>query len=149
MRAFRAVEVVLPGTLVDSTVRAAVPFAAGKALAVGVISSRVAILIEEVLKTMVITKLKLASVVVLLIGAAGAAAVLAQPGPRSDASQAADQPQGPQRPSRGGPLGVDSAQHQHRRTSRSPRDDPHAPGGGSRRGPGAARSHHSEVPVAG
>ena len=61
--AFRAVEVVLPGTLVESTVRAAVPFAAGKALAVGVISSHVAILIEEVLKTMVVTKLKLASVV--------------------------------------------------------------------------------------
>src|SRR5262249_30103589 len=40
--AFRAVEVVLPGRLVETTVRAAVPFAAGKALAVGVISSRVA-----------------------------------------------------------------------------------------------------------
>jgi RNA polymerase sigma factor (sigma-70 family) len=95
--AFRAVEVVLPGTLVESTVRAAVPFAAGKALAVGVISSRVAILIEEVLKTMFLTKLKLASVV-LLIGVAGAAGVLAQPGAGSDASPAADQPQGPAAP---------------------------------------------------
>ncbi len=47
------------------------------------ISSGVAILIEEVLKTMVVTKLKLAAVVV-LVGALGAAAagVLAQQGPR-------------------------------------------------------------------
>jgi hypothetical protein len=93
--AFRAVEDVLPSTLVESTVRAAVPFAAGKALAVGVISSHVAILIEEVHKTMFLTKLKLASMVALLIGAAGAAGVLAQPGPGSDASPAADRPQGP------------------------------------------------------
>jgi RNA polymerase sigma factor (sigma-70 family) len=92
--AFRAVKVVLPGTLVESTVRAAAPIAAGKALAIGVISSRVAILIEGVLKTMVVTKLKLASVFVLLIGAAGAAGVLAQQGSRSDASRAADQTQG-------------------------------------------------------
>jgi len=93
--AFRAVAVVLPGTLVESTVRAAAPFAAGKALAAGVISSRVAILIEEVKKTMFLTKLKLASVLVLLIGAAGAAGVLAQRGAGSDASLAAGQPQGP------------------------------------------------------
>jgi Sigma-70, region 4 len=93
--AFRAVEVVLPCTLVESTVRAAAPIAAGQALAIGVISSRVAILIEEVLKTMVVTKLKLTSVFVLLIGAAGAAGVLAQQRSRSDASPAADQAQGP------------------------------------------------------
>jgi len=93
--AFRAVELVLPGTLVDSTVRAAAPFAAGKALAAGVISSRVAILIEEVKKTMFLTKLKLASVLVLLIGAAGAAGALAQRGAGSDKSRAVDQPQGP------------------------------------------------------
>ncbi len=96
--AFRAVEVVLPGALVESTVRAAVPFAAGKALAVGVISSRAAILIEEVLKTMFLTKLRLASVVVLLFGAAGAAVVLAQPGVGSGASPGANQPEGPAAP---------------------------------------------------
>ena len=61
--AFRAFEVVLPGTLVESTVRAAAPFAAGKALAVGVISSRVAIFVRGGPNTMVLTKLKLASVV--------------------------------------------------------------------------------------
>jgi hypothetical protein len=78
----RAVEVVLPGPLVDSTVRAAAPFAAGKAFAVGLISSRVANLIEEVLKTMFWTKFKLASVAILIIGgiAAGTAGVLAQSG---------------------------------------------------------------------
>jgi len=93
--AFPAVECVVPGALVESTVQAAAPFAAGKALAVGVISTRVAILIEEVLKTMFLTKLKLASAVVLLIGAAGAAGVLAQPRAGSAASPAADQSQEP------------------------------------------------------
>ena len=77
----------LPGTLIESTVRAAAPVAAGKAVAIGVISSRVVILIEEVLKTMVVTKLKLAAVVV-LVGTAGAAGVLAQQGPRSGANGA-------------------------------------------------------------
>jgi RNA polymerase sigma factor (sigma-70 family) len=90
--AFRAVEVVLPGALVESTVRAAVPIAAGKARTIGAISSRVAILIQEVQNTMVVTKLKLASTF-LLFAAAGAAGVLAQQGYRSDASPAADQTQ--------------------------------------------------------
>jgi RNA polymerase sigma factor (sigma-70 family) len=92
---FRAVDVVLPGTLVEFTVRAAVPFAAGKALAVEVVSSRVAILIGEGLKTMFLTKLRMASAVLLLIGAAGAAGVLAQSGTRPGASRAQDQPPGP------------------------------------------------------
>jgi len=93
--ALRAVEVVVPGTLVESTIRAAAPFAAGKALAVEVVSTRVAILIEEVLKTMFLTKLKLAAGVVLLIGAAGAAGVLAQSGAGSAGSPSANNPQGP------------------------------------------------------
>jgi hypothetical protein len=82
-------EVVLPGNLVDSTVRAAAPFAAGKALAVGLISARVAILIEEVLKTMLLTRLKLASAFILIIGgiAAGTAGVLAQSGAGSGSNQ--------------------------------------------------------------
>ena len=75
---------VLPGTLVESTVRAGAQVASGKALALGLISSRVGILIEEALKAMVVTKLKLASVVV-LVGTIGAAAVLAQQGPRRQA----------------------------------------------------------------
>jgi RNA polymerase sigma factor (sigma-70 family) len=82
----RAGELVPPNTLVEPTLRAMAAIAEGKARAFGMISSRVAILIEEVLRTMVVTKLKLASVCVLLIGAAGAAGVLAQQGPSSGAS---------------------------------------------------------------
>jgi RNA polymerase sigma factor (sigma-70 family) len=90
----RARGAALPGVLVESTVRAAGPVAAGKALSTSVISSRVAVLIEEVLKTMVVTKLKLASVVVLVgaLGAAGAG-VLAQQGPRGNPGQGVDQRQ--------------------------------------------------------
>jgi hypothetical protein len=91
--ACRAVEVVPPGTLVESTIRAAARFAARKPLAVEEISTRVVILIEEVLKTMFLTKLKLAAVVV-LIGAAGAAGLLAQSGSGSAGSPAANKPQG-------------------------------------------------------
>ena len=78
----------LPGVLVESTVRAAGPVAAGQPLSASVISSGVAILIEEVLKTMVVTKLKLAAVVVLVgaLGAAGAG-VLAQQGSRAQVGQ--------------------------------------------------------------
>ena len=75
--ACKAIEV-MSGTLVESTVQAAAPFAAGKAVGVGLISSRVAILIEEVLHTMFFTKLKLATALVLFLGAVGAAGVLAQ-----------------------------------------------------------------------
>ena len=57
----RAFDVVLPKTLVDSTIRAAGSVAAGKVLGAGVISSQVVILIEEALKTMVVSKLKLAA----------------------------------------------------------------------------------------
>jgi RNA polymerase sigma factor (sigma-70 family) len=107
--AFRVGEVVVQSTLVESTVRAAAPFAAGEAQAVGVISSRVAILIEEVLTTMFLTKLKLAWVVVLLTGVAGAAGVLAQQGARSNASPAAHQPQWPAAAESRRATGVDSA----------------------------------------
>ncbi len=92
--ALRALDTGVPGALVESTVRAATSVAAGKALAAGIISSPVVILIEEVLKTMAVTRLKIASLVV-LIGAAGAAAGLAQQGSRSNASQAQGQSQGP------------------------------------------------------
>ena len=92
---FRAAEAVLPGTLVESTVQAAARFAAGKALAVGVISTRVAILIEEVLKTMFLTKLKLAAMVIILIGATGAVGVLAQSRAGSGASKAKGEAQAP------------------------------------------------------
>jgi RNA polymerase sigma factor (sigma-70 family) len=77
---FRAADVTLPRALIDSTVRSAAHAAAGKALAAGVVTARVAILIQEVQKTMFLTKLKLAAAAVALIGAAGVVGVLAQPG---------------------------------------------------------------------
>jgi RNA polymerase sigma factor (sigma-70 family) len=76
--AFHAVEAMLSDTLVGSTVQAAARSAAGQALTIGMISTRVAGLIREVLMSLFLSKLKMASVVVLLIGAAGAAGVLAQ-----------------------------------------------------------------------
>ncbi len=96
--AFRAVEVVLPSQLIESTVGAAIPIAAGKALAIGAISSRVAIMIEEVEKTMIVTKLKLASMFILLIGGAGAAGVLRSRDLEQGPSRTANQTQGPTTP---------------------------------------------------
>jgi RNA polymerase sigma factor (sigma-70 family) len=89
--ACRTVALMPPDTLVESTLRAVAAIAAGKAPAIGMISSRVAILIEEVLRTMVVTRLKLASVFVLMIGAAGTAGVLAQQSRSSGASQTGHQ----------------------------------------------------------
>jgi RNA polymerase sigma factor (sigma-70 family) len=88
--ASRALEDTVPGVLIESTLRTAARFAAGKALAVRSESASVALLIEEVLKTMFLTKLKLASLAMLLFGAAGAVGVLAQQGPRPDARLAAE-----------------------------------------------------------
>ncbi len=84
--------VVVPGTLVESTVQAAAPFAAGQALGVGLVSTRVAILIEEALKIMFLSKFKLAATVV-MIGAVGAAGVLAQQRAGSARIAPADQQQ--------------------------------------------------------
>ena len=67
-------------------------------MAIGAISSRVAIMIEEVEKTMIVTKLKLASMFILLIGGAGAAGVLAEQGSQRGPSRRADQTQGPATP---------------------------------------------------
>ncbi len=150
----RAFDVAPPGILVESTVRAAGPVAAGQALSASVISSRVAILIEEVLKTMVVTKLKLASVVVLVgaLGAAGAG-VLAQQGARPQAGQGVGQGQagGDQGGSRRGARGeggqAGTTTPAYIRQSR--RADHHTVGGGSRRGPGAAGSQPEEVPGGG
>src|SRR5262247_2010959 len=51
----------LPATLVSSTIKAASLFAAGQAAATGVISVKVAALTEGVLKTMFVSKLKIAT----------------------------------------------------------------------------------------
>ncbi|HKB39560.1 MAG TPA: sigma factor-like helix-turn-helix DNA-binding protein, partial [Gemmataceae bacterium] len=58
----------LPATLVSSTVKAAGPFAAGQAAATAAISASVAALAEGVLKAMMMSKLKAAVAVVLVLG---------------------------------------------------------------------------------
>ncbi len=58
----------LPPTLVSSTIKAASLFAVGQAAATGVISVKVAALTEGVLKTMFLTKLKLATAALVFAG---------------------------------------------------------------------------------
>jgi RNA polymerase sigma factor (sigma-70 family) len=80
----------VPTSLMSSTAKAAGMIAAGQAAVVGVVPAQVAILTEGVLKTMLLSKLKTATVVLLaalLLGAAGAIYQL----------QAAEQPKGEQR----------------------------------------------------
>jgi RNA polymerase sigma factor (sigma-70 family) len=61
----------VPAPLVDSTVQAAAAFAAGQALAAGVVPAHVAVLTEGVLKGMLLTKLKVATAVALVVAALG------------------------------------------------------------------------------
>jgi len=76
----------VPTSVVSSTIKAASLFAAGQAAAMGVISAKVAALSEGMLKAMLLTKIKIATVVVLMIAAlAGAAGLIYQ-------TQAAEQP---------------------------------------------------------
>jgi RNA polymerase sigma factor (sigma-70 family) len=72
----QATSACVPSSVVSSTIKAATLFASGEAAATGVISVKVAILTEGVLKAMLLSKLKIATVglllVALLSGAAGA-----------------------------------------------------------------------------
>jgi RNA polymerase sigma factor (sigma-70 family) len=61
----------VPLSVVSSTVKAASLFAAGQTAAVGLISAKAAALTEGVLKTMLLSKLKVAVAVLLAIGALG------------------------------------------------------------------------------
>jgi uncharacterized protein (TIGR03067 family) len=61
----------VPTSVVSSTIKAASLFAAGQAAATGVISVKVATLTEGVLKTMLLMKLKIATVVFLGVAIAG------------------------------------------------------------------------------
>jgi hypothetical protein len=72
----------VPLPLVASTVKAATLFAAGQA-ASGTISAKVAALTEGVLKTMLLTKIKIATVLLLAVGAVASLSVVlhAQDGP--------------------------------------------------------------------
>jgi RNA polymerase sigma factor (sigma-70 family) len=60
--------VAAPTSVVFSTIKAAGPFAAGQAAATGVISAQVAALTEGVLKTMLLTRLKIGAAMLVLIG---------------------------------------------------------------------------------
>jgi RNA polymerase sigma factor (sigma-70 family) len=69
----------VPSPLVGSTVKAAILLAAGQAAPAGLVSAKVAALTEGVLKTMLLTKLKIATAVLLVGVLAGGAAMLALP----------------------------------------------------------------------
>jgi RNA polymerase sigma factor (sigma-70 family) len=90
----RAAEAALWLPLLDSMTQAAVSLTTSRPAALGVISARVAQLTQEVQKTMLMTRFKIVSVVVLMAGslAAAAAGVLAQQGTEADAAPAAEQP---------------------------------------------------------
>jgi RNA polymerase sigma factor (sigma-70 family) len=64
----------VPGALVSGTSRAASLFAGGRAVPAGMLSARVVALTEGVLRTMLLTKLKVTVAVVLLVCALGAGA---------------------------------------------------------------------------
>jgi RNA polymerase sigma-70 factor (ECF subfamily) len=61
----------VPASVVSATVKAASLFVAGKAAATGAISARAAALTEAVVKTMLLTKLKVMAGVVLVVGILG------------------------------------------------------------------------------
>jgi RNA polymerase sigma factor (sigma-70 family) len=69
----RVASACVPNSVVSSTIKAANLFAAGQAA--GVVSAKVAALTEGVLKSMFLTKLKSATVVLLLVAVAGAGLV--------------------------------------------------------------------------
>jgi WD40 repeat protein len=69
----------VPSPLMGSTVKAATLLAAGQAAPAGLISAKVAALTEGVLKTMLLTKLKIATAVLLVGVLAGGMATLALP----------------------------------------------------------------------
>ncbi len=62
----------VPTSVAFATIKASSLFAAGKAVAAGVIKARVAALTEGVLRAMMLTKLKIATAVLLALGFLGA-----------------------------------------------------------------------------
>lgn len=69
-----AASAAVPAGLAGSTIKAATLFAAGKAAAAGVISANVAVLAEGVLKAMLVTKLKIATAVLVAVSVLGSGA---------------------------------------------------------------------------
>lgn len=80
----------VPAILVHSTVRAALPFAAGKTATAGLVSTQVAALVEGGLKAMFLTKCKVAAAFVLSLSLAAGVGVLAH---RALAAKVLDLPQ--------------------------------------------------------
>jgi RNA polymerase sigma factor (sigma-70 family) len=79
----------VPSPLVASTVKAATLLAAGQAASAGLIPAQVAALTEGVLKTMLLTRLKMAMAVLLLAGIlAGGVATLVRPAPAAGPTEA-------------------------------------------------------------
>ncbi len=78
----------VPASVVSSTIKAASLFAAGQAAATGVIAPTVATLVEGVLRTMLLSKLKIATAVLFVASTAvltcGALATRQQPAPPGD-----------------------------------------------------------------
>ena len=72
-----------PPVLVASTIKAASLFAAGKAAATGVVSAKVAALTEGMVKTMFVTKLKIATALLLVVAGLFAAGLNARTLPAS------------------------------------------------------------------
>jgi hypothetical protein len=68
----------VPPSVVSSTLKAARFFAGGQAATAGAISVKVAALTEGVLKTMMRTKLKIATAVLLMVSVVGAGGLLSQ-----------------------------------------------------------------------
>jgi RNA polymerase sigma factor (sigma-70 family) len=71
-------QAVVPAVLYESTLRAALRYAAGPAAAVGAVSAPVAALVKGATRTMVFTKLKVATAILLTVGVVAAGA-LAKP----------------------------------------------------------------------
>lgn len=74
-----AVSASVPSALVTSTAKAASVFAAGQVAPAGVVSAKVVALTKGVLNTMLLTKLKIATAVVLMVGLLGGGASVLAP----------------------------------------------------------------------
>jgi RNA polymerase sigma factor (sigma-70 family) len=71
----------VPVSVASGTIKAAGLFAAGQAAAAGALSGQAVALAEGVLRTMLLTKLKITTAVLVVAAALGAGVVLARPGP--------------------------------------------------------------------
>jgi hypothetical protein len=78
----------VPASVVSGTLQAASLVAAGHAVAAGLISTKVAVLTEGVIKTMLLAKLKLATALFLVVAVGGAGSLLYQAGVRANQQNA-------------------------------------------------------------